>query len=81
LFHCSSDRLEIAEFLRNTQAKYPNVKIGSYPTMEPQKDGYKVKINLEGDDLERVEEVARNIQRQYAGFRELKKSAASSKLS
>jgi hypothetical protein len=49
--------------------------------MEPQKEGYKVKINLEGDDLERIEEVARNIQRQYAGFRELKKSATSPKVS
>jgi molybdenum cofactor synthesis domain-containing protein len=71
---------DIAEFLRNTQAKYTDVKIGSYPTMEPQKEGYSVKITLEGDNLERIEEVARNIQRQYAGFRELKKPSSTPKV-
>lgn len=70
--------VEIAEFLTNIQNKFPDCRIGSYPTMDATA-GYRVKVNVEGDSVDDVEDVARSFQRQFSGFRDLKKSEAEAK--
>lgn len=41
--------------------------------------GYRVKVNVEGDSVDDVEDVARSFQRQFNGFRDVKKSESDAK--
>ena len=49
---------EIARHLDLVAAKYEDVALGSYPRLEPDEDGHRVKLTLEGKTRERVDSAA-----------------------
>lgn len=50
-----SEEAVIARHLDQVALKYSDVALGSYPRLEPDEDGHRVKLTLEGKDLARVD--------------------------
>lgn len=53
-----SEEGEIARHLDLVAGKYKDVALGSYPRLEPDEDGHRVKLTLEGKTRERVDSAA-----------------------
>ena len=53
-----SEEGEIARHLDLVAGKYQDVALGSYPRLEPDEDGHRVKLTLEGKERERVDSAA-----------------------
>jgi molybdenum cofactor synthesis domain-containing protein len=51
----------IARHLDVVASNYAEVALGSYPRLEPDQDGHRVKLTLEGKDRQRVDSAAREL--------------------
>jgi molybdenum cofactor synthesis domain-containing protein len=56
-----SEEGEIARHLDLVAGKYADVALGSYPRLEPDADGHRVKLTLEGKVRERVDSAAEEL--------------------
>ncbi|KAJ5075701.1 molybdopterin binding domain protein [Anaeramoeba ignava] len=59
---------DFCDFLSQTQADYPSVKIGSYPQLNYKEQGFKVAITIEGFDEKEIEKIVQILSNQFQPF-------------